>query len=68
MLKPGKKVMAMLSRISGPIPERHGSTPRARCMTNAAAMRPKTAPDAPTVTESALSSSAPNDPESSDAK
>ena len=32
MLKPGRKVMARLIRINGPIPERHGSTPRARCI------------------------------------
>ena len=40
---------ARLKRITGPRPDRHGSIPRARWKTNAAAIRPNTAPDAPTV-------------------
>ena len=43
-----------------------GSMPRARMARIAAPMRPKTAPEAPTVTASGESSSAPSDPPSSD--
>ena len=59
---------ARLNRITGPRPERHGSTPRARWNTKAAAIRPKTAPEAPTVRRCGSAISAPNEPASSDAK
>jgi hypothetical protein len=61
-------VIARLSRITGPMPDAIGSTPRSRWSTNAAPIRPNTAPDAPTVTEFGLSSSTPSDPHSRDAK
>ena len=57
-----------LITISPPIPAWNGSIPRARSSTNAAPMSPKTAPDAPTVCASGVTSSAPNDPASSDVK
>ena len=44
------------------MPDCIGSTPRARCITNAAPMRPNTAPDAPTVTSLGESRRAPNEP------
>ena len=50
------------------MPDCIGSIPRARCSTNAAPIRPKTAPEAPTVTALGDSSSAPNEPASSEAK
>jgi hypothetical protein len=51
-----------------PRPDCMGLMPRARCITNAAAIKPKTAPDAPTVTALGSSSITPNEPESSEAK
>jgi hypothetical protein len=63
-----RKLSARLNRITGPIPDCIGSMPRARCITNAAPIRPNTAPDAPTVTAFGESRSAPNDPASSEAK
>ena len=59
----------LMQRSARPMPEpprvdRRGPA----ASTKAAAMSPNTAPEAPTVTESALSSSAPNDPASSAAK
>ena len=62
------KLSTRLIRITGPIPDCIGSMPRARCITNAAPISPNTAPDAPTVTALGSSSSAPNEPASSDAK
>ena len=59
---------ARLSRITGPRPDRQGSIPRARWKTNAAAIRPNTAPDAPTVSACGFIAIAPNEPASSDAK
>ena len=62
------KLIARLNRMTGPMPDCIGSMPRARCITNAAPISPKTAPDAPTVTAFGDSSSAPNEPASSDVK
>ena len=45
------------------MPDCIGSIPRARCMTNAAPISPKTAPEAPTVTALGDTSRAPNDPQ-----
>jgi hypothetical protein len=50
------------------MPDCIGSIPRERCMTKAAPINPNTAPDAPTVTALGESSSAPNEPASSDAR
>ena len=55
-----------LMRISPPMPDWNGSIPRARISKNAAPISPKTAPEAPTVTRSGSSDSAPNEPASSD--
>ena len=52
----------------GPIPDAIVSIPRARWSTNAAPIRPKTAPEAPTVTAFGENSRAPNEPASSEAK
>ncbi len=68
MFNPGMNENARLKRMSGAIPDAKGSMPRARIWKNAAPMRPKTAPEAPTVVWSGSSSSAPNEPASSDAK
>ncbi len=54
--------------MSGPSPDCIGSIPRARWSTNAAPSNPNTAPDAPTVTALGSSSSAPNEPASTEAK
>ena len=62
------KLIARLKRITGPMPDCIGSIPRARCSTKAAPIRPKTAPEAPTVTALGDSRSAPNEPASSEAK
>ena len=62
------KLIARLNRITGPMPDCIGSMPRARCITNAAPISPKTAPDAPTVTALGDNSSAPNEPASSEAR
>ena len=48
--------------IIGPIPDAIVSIPRARWSMNAAPIRPKTAPEAPTVIAFGESSSAPNAP------
>jgi hypothetical protein len=45
-----------------------GSMPRLRMITTAAAIRPNTAPDAPTVNAFGSNSSAPNEPHRSDTK
>ena len=63
---PITNVSATLIRISGPMPDAIGSTPRRRWSTKAPPMSPNTAPEAPTVTAVGLSSSAPNEPHSSD--
>ena len=60
--------IARFSRITGPIPDCIGSTPRARCMTNAAPISPNTAPEAPTVTAFGDRSSAPKEPDTSDVR
>ena len=62
------KLSARLNRITGPMPDCIGSMPRARCITNAAPISPNTAPEAPTVAALGSSSSAPNEPASSEAK
>src|SRR4051812_34557650 len=57
-----------LMTISPPMPAWNGSMPRARRSTNAAPIKPNTAPDAPTVVALKLSTSAPNEPASSAVK
>ena len=49
-----------------PICDARSSRPRFLAMMKAAAIRPNTAPDAPTVNSSGSRSSAPNDPPSSE--
>ena len=54
--------------ISPAIGDRHGSIPRARITITAPPISPNTAPEAPTVGEFGVSSSAPNEPHSSEVK
>ena len=62
------KVMIRLIPIQSGNPLAIGSIPRLRMTATAAAINPKTAPDAPTVFASGESNSAPNEPHSSDTK
>ena len=57
-----------MKTISTPMSVWNGLIPRARCSTAAAPMRPKIAPEAPTVSTSGLATSAPNAPQSSAVK
>jgi len=67
-IPPTMNVKMRLKMISGPMPFAITSIPRARPIMNAAPKRPKIAPDAPAVSESGVTSSAPNEPHSIDAK
>jgi hypothetical protein len=62
------RLIPRLKRISIPMSVWNGLIPRVRSSTAAAPMRPKTAPEAPTVSASGSSSSAPKAPKSSDVK
>ena len=57
-----------LKMISGPMPLAHTSIPRARPIMNAAPKSPKIAPEAPAVSALGVTSSAPNEPHSIEAK
>ena len=57
-----------LKMIRNPMSVWNGLMPRARSSTAAAPMSPNTAPDAPTVFASGVTTSAPNDPHSSAVK
>ena len=65
-MPPHVKLKRRLITISPAIGDRHGSIPRARITMTAPPMSPKTAPEAPTVGESGVIRSAPNDPHSND--
>ena len=60
------RLIPRLKRMSIPMSVLNGFIPRERSSTAAAPIRPKTAPEAPTVSASGSSSSAPNAPKSSD--
>ncbi len=62
------KVITRFSTIQIPSPLSIRLRPRLRANTAAAAISPKIAPEAPTVRPSGSSSSAPNEPHSSDTK
>ena len=68
MLKPGKNVISRLMNRIGPRPEAMMSMPRLRAITIAAPSRPKIAVEAPTTGVEGSSSTAPNEPASSEAK
>jgi hypothetical protein len=61
-------VKTRLRTISIPIPVENGSIPRERMATKAAPMRPKTAPEAPTVGSLGSRTRTRNDPPISDRK
>ena len=62
------KVITRLSTIQIPSPLSIRLSPRLRTKTAAAAISPKIAPEAPTVSPSGSTSSAPNDPHRSETK
>ena len=62
------KVISRFRPIHSPRPLSIGLIPRLRMTTTAAPIRPKIAPDAPTVGAVGSSSSAPNEPASSETK
>ena len=61
-----ENVKTMFSTSQKPIWFAIGSTPRRRATMTVAAMTPNTAPDAPAVNAFGVTSSAPNDPPSSE--
>ena len=67
-MPPHVKLKRRLMTIRPAIGDRHGSIPRARITMIAPPISPNTAPEAPTVSECGVSSSAPNEPHSSEVK
>jgi hypothetical protein len=68
LIPPTPSVMKRFKITKMPIWPAICSSPRCRATMNAADIRPKTAPDAPTVNESGVRSSAPNEPARSETK